>query len=546
MITEDGVAVVDVLVNDAAGLVLVSVDPAVHGTASVVGDQVTYVPDAGWSGTETLTYTVQDGSGTTATAVVVIVVTDVDDPPIVTVGPDIVVAEDAPAQVLSGWAFVSSGAEEPGQPVSVTVIADADLFAVDPALDPVTGDLTFTPAPDANGTASLLIIADDSSSTGAANATITITPVNDAPAAAGDALVVDEGEADDVDVLANDADADGDALTLVAVDVAGVDDGVVGWTPDGVVTYTPTSQSGTDSATYTVQDAAGVAAQAVVTFTVQPVPGDPVAADDAWLSDGTPLVVAAPGVLANDGDEDGDSLSVVAVSSPSIAGGTLAWQPDGSFTFTPAPAFSGDVTWTYTVDDGTGRQATATLSISVSAVVSGSSLYFGPGGSFSAGPLPVAGTEPDDPADPDADPGRTVVHDGKDLLVDLLDHPLRFGVWSTGARLTPLVLDGPASLELWSAIEEFDADKDADISVWVQDCDVLGLLCTTLAHIDDVHVKKWNGGVGTWARSDWSLGDLDHTVAPGRQLRVILAFGHRDVWLAMSGSRPTALHLTTG
>jgi outer membrane protein OmpA-like peptidoglycan-associated protein len=74
--TVDGAAasgprpLLDVLDNDPAGLTLTGVTGAGHGTATVVGDQVSYVPASGYRGADTLTYTVTDGSGATATAVV--------------------------------------------------------------------------------------------------------------------------------------------------------------------------------------------------------------------------------------------------------------------------------------------------------------------------------------------------------------------------------------------------------------------------------------------------------------------------------------------
>ena len=62
----------------------------------------------------------------------------------------------------------------------------------------------------------------------------------------------------------------------------------------------PPGYSGADSFTYTVTDAAGQTATATVHLTVSP-PAAPVAADDsATTAFQTPLVVPAPGVLAND------------------------------------------------------------------------------------------------------------------------------------------------------------------------------------------------------------------------------------------------------
>ena len=62
-------------------------------------------------------------------------------------------------------------------------------------------------------------------------------------------------------------------------------------------------------------------------------------ADTYATNEDTPLTVGAPGVLANDTDVDGDPLSAVLVSGPSH--GTLALQPDGAFTYTPAADFFG-------------------------------------------------------------------------------------------------------------------------------------------------------------------------------------------------------------
>ena len=45
--------------------------------------------------------------------------------------------------------------------------------------------------------------------------------------------------------------------------------------------------------------------------------------------------------------------------------------------------------------------------------------------------------------------------------------------------------------------------------------------------------------------TELSLGAVQHTVAAGRELRLVVAFGHEDVVVAMSGGRPSALVLTT-
>lgn len=85
----------------------------------------------------------------------------------------------------------------------------------------------------------------------------------------------------------------------------------------------------------------------------------PAAAADSWsVSAGTTLSVAAPGVLANDADPDGDPLAAVLVSPP--ASGTLALLPSGAFVFTPAAGFLGNVSFLYRAEDGKGGVSAST------------------------------------------------------------------------------------------------------------------------------------------------------------------------------------------
>jgi hypothetical protein len=90
----------------------------------------------------------------------------------------------------------------------------------------------------------------------------------------------------------------------------------------------------------------------------------PVAVDDAYATDfETALNVAAPGVLANDTDADGDALTAGMPTEP--ANGTLVLNADGSFTYTPDAGFSGNDTFTYMAHDPDGGMDTATVTITV-------------------------------------------------------------------------------------------------------------------------------------------------------------------------------------
>jgi hypothetical protein len=79
----------------------------------------------------------------------------------------------------------------------------------------------------------------------------------------------------------------------------------------------------------------------------------PVAAADSFDAIGNVTVpVAAPGVLANDTDEDADALSAVPGSYPTAQGGTLTVAADGSFTYLSAPGYTGTDSAPYVVTDG--------------------------------------------------------------------------------------------------------------------------------------------------------------------------------------------------
>ncbi|MFT5324549.1 MAG: hypothetical protein ACI8P0_002411, partial [Planctomycetaceae bacterium] len=81
-------------------------------------------------------------------------------------------------------------------------------------------------------------------------------------------------------------------------------------------------------------------------------------------SGGTLSVPTAEGVLANDFDAEGGSLTAIQVSGPSNAA-SFTLQADGSFDYTPNTTFSGTDSFTYKVNDGTvdGNTTTVTLTV---------------------------------------------------------------------------------------------------------------------------------------------------------------------------------------
>lgn len=101
----------------------------------------------------------------------------------------------------------------------------------------------------------------------------------------------------------------------------------------------------------------------------------PIAANDAYtlllpgIGDPDPLEVAAPGLLANDFDPNGDLLTVNTTPLVDPSNGTLALSVDGAFTYTPTAGFEGMDTFSYLVGDGS-RYSMATVTVTVTVTAS--------------------------------------------------------------------------------------------------------------------------------------------------------------------------------
>jgi hypothetical protein len=120
--------------------------------------------------------------------------------------------------------------------------------------------------------------------------------------------------------------------------------------------------------TLTVQAVGTSTKSQAITVTVEAPAGNraPVAVNDAFsVTQGSALSVAAPGVLGNDADPDGDPLSATLVST--TANGSLTLGANGSFTYTPNGGFSGTDSFSYRAWDGSLASGLATVSITVSA-----------------------------------------------------------------------------------------------------------------------------------------------------------------------------------
>jgi outer membrane protein OmpA-like peptidoglycan-associated protein len=191
----------------------------------------------------------------------------------------------------------------------------------------------------------------------------TKTYLNRGPVAVNDSVSATCGSPLTINVLGNDTDPDGDALTIASVSAAGKGSAVIS---GGRIVYTPTSGAGcvgSDSFTYTINDGKGGSATATVAVALVAAPppnNAPVARNDQYISACAPSgkILA---VLANDTDSDGDALTITSVTQPSV--GSVAIAADGkSVLFSAALCFS-RTTFTYTISDGKGGTSTATVTV---------------------------------------------------------------------------------------------------------------------------------------------------------------------------------------
>jgi hypothetical protein len=353
---------INVLANDSdpegQPLTIASVDTT--GTVGTVicdtvnpGGSCTYTADGG-VGTTTFTYAVSDGVQTNDPPDAIVTVTVVaNGVPVAVDDPDAVTDEGVPVEIA-----VLANDTDPENDALAIASFDSVALGLGGSVSCVTtpttaGTCTYTPPATGTGTATFTYTATDGFATSAVPATVTVTvnaPAGNTPPVAVDDPSYTTGEDTLLNVaapgvLGNDTDAENDPLTVsqvngapgnVGLATATTAGGSVTMSSDGSFSYTPPAAfTGSDSFTYVANDGTVDSNTATVTINVTPVNDAPTAvADTFYLNSMTTTNIAAPGVLANDTDPEGDALTAVLDPLVEQPPELTAFNANGSFAYT--------------------------------------------------------------------------------------------------------------------------------------------------------------------------------------------------------------------
>ncbi len=267
----------DVLTNDSSlpdaseTLTVTAVGTTTAGGTVTIesgGGAVLYTPPAGFTGTDSFTYTISDGALTSQASVTVNVATS--NPPPTAVGDAYTVLEDAAEAELDVTANDTNS--DPTETFSLTSVGQSSNGSTVRLSDDGT-KVVYAPAANFFGTEQITYTITDSGGASATGTiTITVTPVNDPPpAAAVTASIVKGGSSQTVFVIADaGTNVDGSSETLTITALGNTASGGTATISGQTITYTPPSSSytGSDSFTYTITDGSGATATGTITVNV--------------------------------------------------------------------------------------------------------------------------------------------------------------------------------------------------------------------------------------------------------------------------------------
>lgn len=324
-----------------------------HGSVAIKTDgSFDYTPNSGYTGSDTFTFKVNDGSLNSADAIVTVTVNSPGN--------------STPVANSQGFATATDTAHN-GTLTGSDPDGDSLTFAI--TVQPVHGDVTlfvngnYTYTPDAgfNGQDSFdFTVSDGIVTSDPGQVAITVGGIiNHLPVAASASQSTNTNTVVNGNLVATDAD--GDPLTFQLGSVT-PSHGSVGINPNGSYAYLPFSgYSGPDSFSFTANDGIGNSNEATISLTVGGLVNAAPVAQAATFSTaaGTPVNGTLVGT-----DADGDQLTF-SVGSIAALHGNVALNSNGSFTYTPTGGFNGNDTFSFKVNDGTVNSSDASVTIHV-------------------------------------------------------------------------------------------------------------------------------------------------------------------------------------
>ena len=365
---------------DGDALVYSLAGAAAHGTVSVAQDgSWTYRPEADFAGSDSFRIAVADGAGGLAAQVVTVAVSGSPDAPVVTSA-----LADARGRLIEGAAREVSGKLTASDADAGATLAwsgstagawGAFVIAADGAWSYQAGAAAESLAAGQTVTERFTAtVTDDQGDTAKQVVTVTLTGTNDGPVitsgpGAATRGALENGAAVGGRLVASDADS---GATLAWTGSAAGTWGAFVIAADGAWSYQAgaaaeslaAGQTVTERFTATVTDDQGATATQVVTVTVTGTNDGPIA--DALNATFAQDSVLSGTLVARDADS-GDTLTF-AQGATAPAHGTVTIQPDGAFTYTPQPGFSGLDRFSFLVTDASGATSEAQATLAVNAV----------------------------------------------------------------------------------------------------------------------------------------------------------------------------------
>jgi hypothetical protein len=251
-------------------------------------------------------------------------------------------------------------------PGSLSIKSGPDHGAA--TIDVATNQIVYTPGQDFFGADRLVYqVCDDHPECAQATVDLTIASVNDLPVATDKAMTTEEDTSVSIDVLSGDGDVEDQQVALATISPASKQGGSVTIEDNRAAYQPPPNFFGTDAFTYTIADKDGGRATATVTVTVTPVNDPPViASEPATTDEDTGITIPIAKLLGAASDVDHDELTLTRVGDTSAQSGTVALDAE-SVAYTPALNFNGTDSFSYTIGDGHGGSATASVTVTVRA-----------------------------------------------------------------------------------------------------------------------------------------------------------------------------------